>query len=85
MSQNVTLQELARHLKGKLILAPEQSLDDVIVGISVIEDAVQGQLSFVSNQKYVKFVGSTKASALIVDTLYEQANCAQIVCANPYA
>ncbi len=40
--------------------------DALIEGPAKIENATEGQVSFVANEKYVRFLGSTRASLLIV-------------------
>ena len=56
------LSEIARLLQGHL----EGEADIEITGLAKIEDAVAGDLTFVSNPKYQKFLKSTKASAVLV-------------------
>lgn len=42
------------------------SSDTTIDGPAKIENATKGEVSFVANEKYTRFIGSTKASLLIV-------------------
>ncbi len=42
------------------------SADITIDGPAKIESATKGKVSFVANEKYIRFIGSTKASLLIV-------------------
>ena len=46
-------------------------IDAIIIGLSDIETAKKGDLTFLSNLKYKKFLSSTKASAIIVDDSIE--------------
>ena len=58
----MTVREIASFLDGDIV--GNASLE--IVGIAKIEDAKAGELTFLSNPKYEKFLESTKASAAIV-------------------
>lgn len=55
------LSELAGFLGGKLEGDPEFT----ITGIAKIEEADSGQVTFISNSKYEKYLSSTRAQALI--------------------
>ncbi len=57
-----TLTEIARIVKGEII--GEKNLS--IKGFSSIEEAKEGDLSFLSHQKYLPLAQKTKASAIIV-------------------
>jgi len=57
-----TLAEIAQIVEGEVV--GDKNL--VITGLSGIQEAKQGDLSFVANSKYVPFIKTTKASALIV-------------------
>jgi len=56
------LSEIAEFLNGELVGDPGLS----ITGLAKIQDAVPGQLSFLSNPKYTKFLETTKASAILI-------------------
>jgi UDP-3-O-[3-hydroxymyristoyl] glucosamine N-acyltransferase len=56
------LSEIAEYLNGELVGNPGIS----ITGLAKIQDAEPGQLSFLSNPKYAKFLDSTKASAILI-------------------
>ncbi|MES2355713.1 MAG: UDP-3-O-(3-hydroxymyristoyl)glucosamine N-acyltransferase [Pseudomonadota bacterium] len=60
----VTLEELGRRLGAEVI--GDGSIQ--LVGINTLEHAGPGEISFLSNSKYKKFLASTKASAVIVGT-----------------
>jgi UDP-3-O-[3-hydroxymyristoyl] glucosamine N-acyltransferase len=55
-----------------------------INGVATIEDAVPGQLTFLSNPKYQKKLKSTRASAVIVPTDFPKLNVSTLRTANPY-
>jgi len=66
----ITIKELANLLNGRII--GDQNIK--ISKLSRIEDSIIGDLSFISNPKYQKFIYSTKASCVIVneDFQYEK-------------
>src|SRR5215470_9424788 len=57
------LQELAQRLGGKLENAED---NPTLTGVTGIEEASQGQVTFVSNPKYAGLARSTGASLIIV-------------------
>jgi len=59
----MTLQEIAAHLKGQLCGPPALEIS----GLAKIEEAQNGQITFLSNKKYIKYLASTRASAILVD------------------
>lgn len=59
----MTLQEIAGHLKGQLSGPPELEIS----GLAKIEEAQPGQITFLSNKKYVKYLTTTRASAILID------------------
>ncbi len=74
--------EIAKLLNAELIGDPEIE----ITGVNTIESAGEGELSFVSNRKYAKYISSTKASCIIVDKNIEIKGCNKtfIVCDDAY-
>ena len=58
----MTTAEVARYLNGKLI----GDADTVISGLAKIEEAGPHDLSFVANAKYVRFLETTGAGAILV-------------------
>ncbi|MBF0594922.1 MAG: UDP-3-O-(3-hydroxymyristoyl)glucosamine N-acyltransferase [Candidatus Omnitrophica bacterium] len=64
-----TLSEVAQLVGGRLVGKGDQ----VITGISGIKEAVEGDLTFLANPKYLPLASTTKASAIIVgrDVLIE--------------
>jgi UDP-3-O-[3-hydroxymyristoyl] glucosamine N-acyltransferase len=59
----MTVREIASFLDGDVV--GDASLE--ITGIAKIEEAKSGDLTFLSNPKYEKFLGQTSASAVIVN------------------
>ena len=59
----ISIKEIAAFVNGEL----SEESDISISGVSTIEDAKAGDLSFISNPKYVKYLYTTKASVVIVD------------------
>jgi UDP-3-O-[3-hydroxymyristoyl] glucosamine N-acyltransferase len=60
------------------------SPDTEITGISGIEEAIEGQLSFVSNPKYNAAARTTKASAVIVSETFPAIHTGMLRSKNPY-
>jgi UDP-3-O-[3-hydroxymyristoyl] glucosamine N-acyltransferase len=59
----MTLKEIADHLNGSL----SGPADLQISSPAKIEDAKSGQITFLSNPKYIKYLAETGASAVVVD------------------
>lgn len=74
------LSEIARALDCRL----EASGDPEITGVAGIEDAVEGQMTFVSNRKYIRHIKDTKASAIILDLEQPAGSLPCLRTANPY-
>lgn len=74
-----TLQELADHVSGEVIGDPNV----VIESVSTLQNAGEGQITFLSNVKYLNAVKDTSASAVIVAEECE-ANTNLIVAKDPY-
>ena len=82
----MTVREIASFLDGDIV--GNASLE--IAGIAKIEDAKAGELTFLSNPKYEKFLESTNASAAIVArsldiSKYQKLPPAVIQVEDPYA
>lgn len=78
---NITLAKLAKHLQAELV--GDGNL--VITGLAPIQSAKASQVSFVNNPKYVKYLATTGASAVIVDAgLQEQVQVAKLIVPDPY-
>lgn len=57
-----TLSEIASHIEGQVIGDP----DYLIHGVGTLSQAGPGQISFLANNKYRKFLTTTRAGAVIV-------------------
>ena len=55
-----TLKELADYVGGEVV--GDENIK--IKGVMTIDEAVEGYITFVSNKKYIKKLGSTGASAI---------------------
>jgi len=64
----ITLKKIAEILGGSII-----GQEDIeISGIAGIEDAKEGEISFISNAKYLPHIKTTSASAILVDASVDQ-------------
>jgi len=80
----LTVDQIARVLDGKV----EGDGGTLITGFARIQEASAGQLSFLANDKYEHFLYSTKASAVIISSSFQQnkeVNTCLIRVADPYA
>ena len=75
------LSDIAKALDAQLDNA---SPDTEITGVSGIEQAAEGQLTFVSNPKYNAAAKTTKASAVIVSENFPAINTGMLRSKNPY-
>ena len=75
------LVEIAAKLEGKVV-----GNDDVeISGVARIEEACEGEITFIANPKYSKFLSETKASAVIVSkNIPKTGNKPLLLVENPY-
>jgi len=76
----MTLQEIADDIGGKLF-GPS---DLEITGPAKINEAEPTEITFLSNQKYRKFLGTTKAAALLVDKEIDGFSIPYILVDNAY-
>ena len=77
----MTIAEIAGFLGGTIMGAE----DVVICGIRSIEDANEGDLTFIANKKYLKKLKTTKASAVLASSQIAAEGKNLIVVADPYA
>jgi UDP-3-O-[3-hydroxymyristoyl] glucosamine N-acyltransferase len=77
---NRTLQELASYLDGHVLGDPTVSIG----GLGTLDDAVEGQITFLANKKYALRVQTTHASAVIIPPDADPFDHNAIVVANPY-
>ncbi len=60
--------------------------DRTVSAVNTLENATDGEISFLSNPKYAKLLATTKASAVIVkDDLDTPSGMSYVRCADPYA
>ncbi len=76
----LTLAKIAELVNGELVGHGSVEINDV----GKIEDALPGQITFISNPKYVKFIETTEASAIIVSEDFPQAAKPVVRTKNPY-
>jgi len=75
-----TLQELAGYLGGSVI----GDATAVVTGLSTLDAAVEGQITFLANPKYASKVASTRATAVVVTPGAESFGKNVIEVKNPY-
>lgn len=80
VSMEKTLQELAEYVGGTVIGDPSIK----IRGIMGIDDALEGYITFISNDKYIQKIHKTRASAIIVSPRLQETKKNLLVCNNPY-
>ncbi len=76
----MTLKEIADKLGAKVHGDPETE----ITGVAGLEEATEGQLTFLSNPKYARLVAGTKASAIIAEEVLSDGPSAVLISSNPY-
>jgi len=72
--------EIAKFLNGELIGDP----DTQIRGLAKIQSASTGELTFLANPKYGKFLESTKASAILISKTQQSPDINHIKVDDPY-
>jgi len=75
----VKLSEIASTLGARLV-----GQDCEITGVAGIEEAEEGQITFVANEKYASAVKTTNASAIIVSDLFPEIPLPTLRTKNPY-
>jgi len=80
LNNSISLTELADHAGGKV----DGDGSVAINGIAPIEKATAGQISFIANNRYKKFIETTKASALVLDPETDSKGIPCIRVKNPY-
>lgn len=83
-----TLLELSEYIGGTVIGDPSVKIRSVMS----IDDACEGDITFISNDKYIKKINQTKASAVIISPKLKDTNVFLsqkrkrnfLVCNNPY-
>ncbi|MBN1125607.1 MAG: UDP-3-O-(3-hydroxymyristoyl)glucosamine N-acyltransferase [Sedimentisphaerales bacterium] len=77
--QSNTLAELAQHVGGRIVGNP----NTVITGAATLENAHSGQITFLSNKKYIPLVKTTQAAAAIVNQEMES-SADLLIAEDPY-
>ena len=75
-----TLGELAQYVGGRVI--GDEGIK--IRGVMTIDEAQEGYITFIANEKYSKKLNETRASAIIVSPKFQRANKPLLVTDNPY-
>jgi len=75
-----TLKKLAEYVDGTVVGDPTVK----IKGVMSIDDAQEGYITFISNEKYTKKIHQTNASAIIVSSKLKDIKRNLLVCKNPY-
>ncbi len=76
----ITLEEIAAMVNGEII----GNADTILTGVATIEDAGQGDLTFLANPKYAPFIEKTKASAIICSPGTQASEKTLLWVDNPY-
>jgi UDP-3-O-[3-hydroxymyristoyl] glucosamine N-acyltransferase len=63
----LSIQTLAMYIGGTIDTADQARLEDSIHGVNKIEDAGEGEVTFLANAKYARFAETTHAACIIVD------------------
>ena len=76
-----TLAELAEHVGASL----DSGHDCIVSGVATLQLAGQGDISFLANPRYKKFLATTQAAAIILSEQdSESCNTHAIICVDPY-
>ena len=77
-----TLGDIAGHIGATL---SGGDANEVVTGLATLQDATPGQLSFLANPGYRRFLASTRASAVILNAgQADSCPVAALVCEQPY-
>jgi UDP-3-O-[3-hydroxymyristoyl] glucosamine N-acyltransferase len=83
MSSTYTLEYLAHYLGADLLLKPGAAQgDQIISGLTTLELAGPGQITFLSNPKYAKHLLTTRASAVIMSKDFIQESPVSVLVMN---
>ncbi len=86
LARSITVADLASLIDAEFIPIDNDLSQQQITHIAKLEAAAFGSVSFLSNQHYKQFLGSTNASAVLVDATDASAcpkNCAALISSNP--
>ena len=79
------LTELCELFAGAGLAARVEGEDRLVTAVNTLEDASDGEITFLSNPKYLHALGDTRASAVIVkDDVMVPGSLSAIRCADPY-
>ncbi len=78
--KELILGEIARHLGGELLGDP----DIKIHGICGVDEAREGEISFVASSRFLRLAEKSRAAALIVSPAHRHLNNNLVVVENPY-
>ena len=82
----LTLTALRYIFKQKGLIASVEGDDRVVHAVNTLQDACEGEISFLSNPKYVQAATETKASAVIAkEGIALPTDSSVIRCSDPYA
>ncbi|WP_226664912.1 UDP-3-O-(3-hydroxymyristoyl)glucosamine N-acyltransferase [Microbulbifer aggregans] len=85
MSEQPTLAQLAERLGAELRLASGASANQVPTGLSTLQDADAGQVSFLASANYRRYLSVTRACAVLVtEDLADSCPVSALVVRNPY-
>ena len=76
----LTLRELAERVGGEV----EGDAQVAITGAAPIQTATDGEISFVANDRYLKFLGTTRAAAVVLDLKTKCSRLPVLRHPNPY-
>ena len=80
MAQAKNLAELAEHLGGRVTGDPAVAIS----GLGTLDNAVEGQITFLANEKYASKIDTTRASAIVFHTNSDTRGRNGIIVNNPY-
>ncbi len=80
----MTLADLAAQLGATLHLGDNTDPATEITAVAAIETATVGQITFVSNPKYIALASTTQATAVLVEPDFPQIAAATLRLKNPY-
>ena len=78
------IREILQKTAGKLVVVDEAVLATEIVRVAPLDQAVSGELSFLTNPAHLDKARTTSASAILVAEAIPELSVPQIITANPY-
>ncbi len=76
----ISIRQLAKLIGGRVVGNPEEKVSN----LATIDKADKGDLTFIANKKYLKYLKTTKASAVIIEEPVKDSDVNQIVVENAY-